>query len=399
MTSQLSEHVWPSLDWEPQTWRSAASWGVRAGATPVSENYESAVPPHIAARTPTLPPATLREARIAAQELSRLDAELGPRMTAFAPVLLRSEAASSSQIENLTASARAIFSAELGVRSGRNAEQITANTRSLQAAIALANHISAESIREMHRVLMESQSHHTPGNWRAEAVWIGTNSESPVGAEYVAPHQSRVSGLVDDLIEFCGRDDLDPIVSIAIAHAQFETIHPFTDGNGRTGRALAQALLRKSGVTRNLALPVSAGLLADVEGYHRALTMYRQGNPEAIILAFTNAIGRALTNTRTLVAELDDVRQSWETTLRVRKSSNAWRLLEVLVRHPVLSAALASEELGVSLPNAYPPLNALTEAGIIKSKNEHRRGPFWRADEILAAVDRFAERAGRRELP
>lgn len=393
----MTSEVWPALAWEQHTWRSAASWGVRADESSAAMRYEAAVPPLIAARTPALSTAAAGAARMAEQELSRLDAELGSRMSAFAPVLLRSEAASSSQIEHLTASARAIFSAELGVKAGRNAEQITANTRSLQAAIALANEPSAGSILEMHRVLMEGQLQHSPGAWREEAVWIGTSAQSPVGAEFVAPHHSRVPVLIDDLVAFCARDDMSPLVSMAIGHAQFETIHPFTDGNGRTGRALAQAMLRRTGVTRNIALPVSAGLLADLEGYHGALTAYRGGDVEPIVLAFAHAIARAIRNTRTLVAELDDVRALWESRLHARRNSNAWRLLDVLMRRPVISAALAAQELGVKQPNVYPPLHALTESGIVKSKNEHRLGPFWRADDVLAAIDRFAERAGRRE--
>lgn len=393
----MTSLAWPALEWEQCTWSSAASWGVRADELGAVVQYDAAVPPVIADLTPNLDSATAGRARTAEQELSRLDAELGSRIGSFAPVLVRSEAASSSQIENLTASARAIFSAELGVKSDRNAEQITANTRSLQAAIALADQLSADAILEMHHVLMGHQPRHSPGEWRHEAVWIGTSAESPVGAEFVAPHHSRVPGLVEDLVGFCAREDLPPVVSMAIAHAQFETIHPFTDGNGRTGRALAQAMLRHAGVTRNLALPVSAGLLANIEAYHAALTAYRAGDVEPIVNAFADAIARAIRNTRTLVAELDEVRESWDALLQARRNSNAWRLLDVLVRRPVLSASLAAQELGVKQPNVYPPLRALTEAGIVKSKNEHRLGPFWRADEVLAAVDRFAERAGRRE--
>ena len=393
----MSDGVWPAVEWEQRAWSSATSWGVRADKPIAVTRYDAAVPPLIAALTPSLSSTTGGVAREAEQELSRLDAELGSRMSAFAPVLLRSEAASSSQIEHLTASARAIFSAELGVKSGRNAEQITANTRSLQAAIALANEPSADSIREMHRVLMEGQPHHSPGAWRQEAVWIGTSAQSPVGAEFVAPHHLRVPALIDDVVAFCARDDLPPLVSMAIAHAQFATIHPFTDGNGRTGRALAQAMLRRTGVTRNVALPVSAGLLAGLEGYQGALTAYRGGDVEPIVLAFAHAIARAIRNTRTLVTELDGVRETWESKLHARKNSNSWRLLDVLMRRPVISAALAAQELGVKQPNVYPPLHALTEAGIVKSKSEHRLGPFWRADDVLTAIDRFAERAGRRE--
>jgi len=395
----MNSKSWPALEWEPHTGRSATSWGVRGDEHGIAISYRAAVPPAIADRHPVLDSATAGAARTAELELSRLDAELGARLGMFAPVLLRSEAASSSQIENLTASARAIFSAELGVKSGRNAEQIAANTRSLQAAIALADDLSAASILEMHHVLMERQPRHAPGAWRQEAVWIGTRSESPVGADFVAPHHSRVPALVDDLVRFCARDDMAPVVSMAIAHAQFETIHPFTDGNGRTGRALAQAMLRHTGVTRNLAIPVSAGLLANVAGYHQALTDYRQGDVAPIVRSFSAAIARSVRNTRTLIAELDQVRATWESRLTARRNSNAWRLLEVLMRRPVLSASLAAKELSVKQPNVYPPLRALTDAGIVTSKNEHRLGPFWRADDVLAAVDRFAERAGRREVP
>ncbi len=297
----------------------------------------------------------------------------------------------------LTASARAIFSADLGVRTGRNAEQIAANTRMLESAIVLADDFSASTILQMHRVLLESQTVHTPGQWRDEAVWVGRQADSPVGADYVAPHHSRIPALIDDLVAFAAREDLSAIVHLSLVHAQFETIHPFTDGNGRTGRALAQAMLRHAGVTRNLAIPVSAGLLADVEGYHRALTAYRAGDVEPIVLAFADAIARAVANTRALVSQLDLIRAQWENRLHVRRDSHAWRLLDVVLRRPVVSAAVAATELGIQQPNVYPPLRALSEAGILTSKREHRLGPFWRADEVLAAVDAFAERAGRRE--
>ncbi len=395
----MASQAWPALTWEPRTWQSSASWGVNADQHAGVVRYEAAVPAFISEAMPVLSQDTSTAARLAEHELSRLDAELGSRISTFAPVLLRSEAASSSQIENLTASARAIFSAELGAKTGGNAQLISAHTRSLEAAITLAHELSPSSILEMHRVLMETQPRHSPGQWRQEAVWIGMSAESPAGAEFVAPHHSRVQELIDDLLEFCAREDVAPLVRTALAHAQFETIHPFTDGNGRTGRALAQAMLRRSGVTRNLALPVSAGLLANVEGYHAALTDYRAGHVEPIVMAFAEATARAVRNTRTLVAQLEDVRASWALRLRVRSNSKAWPLLDVLIRRPVLTAALAAQELGVKQPNVYPALRALAEAGIVKSKNEHRLGPFWRADEVLAAVDAFAVRAGRREVP
>jgi len=359
--------------------------------------YRSAVPARIAPLNPDPSPEAASSADVAARELSRLDAELGARVASFAPVLLRSEAASSSQIENITASARAIFSAELGARTSRNAELVAANARAMTAAIELADDVTPQAIARMHEVLLAGQPRHTPGRWREEAVWIGTRTDSPIGAEFVAPHHSRIDRLIDDVTAFARRSDVAPLVSVAVAHAQFETIHPFTDGNGRTGRALAQALLRYRGVTRNVAIPVSAGLLADVEGYHTALTAYRDGDVTPIVSAFADAALRAVGNTRMLIAELDAIRAAWNDRLMVRRSSNAWKLLDVLVRRPVLTAAAAAAELGVQQPNVYPPLAALVDADILKSKAEHQLGPFWRSDEILAALDRFAQRAGRRE--
>lgn len=355
------------------------------------------MPPRIAALDPPVSGDVSSFAREATADLTRFDAELGHRVQTFGPLLLRSEAASSSRIEHLTASARSILTAEAGGKGGRNAAEIVANTRAMMAAIDLAGTISGEHVLTMHAVLMEEQPRHTPGQWRTEPVWIGTRSDSPFGAEFVAPPAEAIPDLVDDLVTFASRSDLDPLVQVALAHAQFETIHPFTDGNGRTGRALAQSMLRHHGVTRSVAVPVSAGLLADVEGYHAALTAYRSGDVEPIVSAFAHAASRAVANARELVDELDRIRGVWASQLTARRSSNAWRLLDVLLSQPVVTAATAAGAIGVSRPNIYPPLRRLETLGIVKSRREHSLGDsLWRADDVLMALDRFAERAGRR---
>lgn len=389
---------WPAIGQEEQVWMPSELhiWGVDMERSAPGIPYHSAVVPEIAGRSPVLSPTTSQVADEAERELARFDAELGKQVAAFAPVLLRSESASSSQIEKLTASARAIFSAELGARKSRNAEEIAASTLAMRAALDLARDLSVGSIQEMHRVLMREHVRHTPGQWRDEPVWIGARSDSPVGAEYVAPRHTQIPKLMQDLVAFINDSPASPLITVAIAHAQFETIHPFTDGNGRTGRALAQSMLRRTGVTRNVAVPVSAGLLADVDGYHAALTAYRTGDVEPIVLRFAEASLRAVRNARQLVADIERIRQSWDERLHARPNSNAWKLLDVLMRRPVLNSAAAAEELGVKQPNVYPPLRALVEAGIVKSKAEHRLGPFWRSDEVLAAIDAFADRAGRR---
>lgn len=393
-----SATTWPALDTEPQWWvpSAYASTGVGIEESPIGTRYHSAVLPFIAGLAPE-PSQRVREFSAEAEnELSRFDAELGTRVAAFSPVLLRSEAASSSQIENLSASARSIFSVELGARSSRNAGDIAANTAAMRAALDLSQNLSTGSMREMHAVLMKHQPQHTPGHWRDQPVWIGTRSDSPVGATFVAPHHDRVPVLMEDLAVFINDAGVRPLVSVAVGHAQFETIHPFTDGNGRTGRALAQSMLRHRRVTRNVAVPVSAGLLADVEGYHAALTAYRAGDVDPIIEAFAAASLRAVNNARQLVSEIDQIKESWKQRLQVRSNSNAWKILDLLARRPVLDATAAAEEIGVARPNVYAPLKLVVDAGIAKQKSEHQRGMFWRSDEILGAIDAFAARAGRR---
>ncbi len=144
------------------------------------------------------------------------------------------------------------------------------------------------------------------------------SSQSPVGADFVAPRWERVPELIDDLVAFSRRTDIGALTTTAIAHAQFETIHPFTDGNGRTGRALAQALLRYRAVTRSVAVPVSAGLLADVDGYHSALTAYRAGDLEPIVAGFAEASLRAVVNARELVSDIDVIASGWRERVRAR---------------------------------------------------------------------------------
>lgn len=104
--------------------------------------------------------------------------------------------------------------------------------------------------------------------------------------------------------------DVPTLVSVAGSHAQFETIDLFTDGNCRTGRALAQTIIQFSGVTRNVDIPVSAGLLADGEGYHEALTAYREGDVTSIVRAFANAALRAVSHTRQLAEEIEAAQHS-----------------------------------------------------------------------------------------
>ena len=358
--------------------------------------YHPAVPADIADLVLDLSPSVIADAEHASNEIARFDAELGGEIAPFAAVLLRSESAASSQIENLTASARAIAEAELpGGRGKRNAEMVVANTAAMQAAVALSDKVDANAILAMHRALMVNEPRHTPGAFRAEPVWIGGGS-TPVGATFVGPRHALIPGAIDDLIAFAQRNDVPTLPQIAVAHAQFETIHPFTDGNGRTGRALVQAMLRNKGLTRKVTVPVSAGLLADTDAYFAALTSYRAGAAAPIVDRFSQATVLAIANGRQLVADIRDIRENWNSVIRARSDSAVWKVADLLTRRPVVNAALLAQELGIESTNAHRYLNPLAEAGILVETNSGPRNRAWRSAEVLAALDAFAERAGRR---
>ncbi|WP_448631379.1 Fic family protein [Cellulomonas soli] len=115
---------------------------------------------------------------------------------------------------------------------------------------------------------------------------------------------------LEDLIAFAGRDDVPVLVHAALVHAQFETIHPFVDGNGRTGRVVLHQVLRRRGLTRHTTVPVSAGLLRDPKRYLRALTRYRLGDVDAIVEQVAHAALAATVNGRQLAGNVMDLRAS-----------------------------------------------------------------------------------------
>ena len=395
--NELDRYPWPSVSHEERPWAiDDSATASRTARRRYRGPYQAAVLAEIARLPAVLPAEIFAAADDASAEVARFDAELGHEIAPFAGVLLRSESAASSKIENLTASARAIAEAELNGHGGRNASLIVANERAMTAAIALAEQIDGDAILAMHSALLERSSPRIAGRWREEQVWIGGGDLGPHGALFVPPHHSRVTVAIDDLVAFIDRDDVPVLAHAAIAHAQFETIHPFPDGNGRTGRALVHAQLRNKGLTRNVTVPVSAGLLTDTDAYFRALEQYRQGDPIAIVDQFTRASFAAVDNGRALVKDLRSIREAWNNRIEVRRGATAWRIADLLLRHPVVNATFIASELAVAPRNTYRALQPLIGAGIVVEFTDKKRNQLWRAPEVLDALDHFAARAGRR---
>lgn len=391
--------AWERLAWESHVSAMPATRAQRAAIRPT---YEAAIPAAIASLDVSVAPVALAAADDARAEISRFDAELttmlpGTEIAPLAAVLLRTESASSSQIENITARAKALALAELGVaKYGSNAQLVAANVDAMNRALYMADVVTPESILAIHEALMRGQPHADPGCFRTEQVWIGGSGVSPHAAVFVPPHHSRVEAAVEDLCAFIARTNIPLLAQAAIAHAQFETIHPFNDGNGRAGRALVHAMLKQGGATTRTTVPVSAGLLANTASYFAALTDYRSGDLSPIVARFADAAFAAIGNGRQLASELCDVYENWSTVIAARRTASIWQVLPLLLSHPATTSALIQEATGLSQPAADNVINQLRGAGIVTKASGVQRNVVWVATDVTRALDDFADRARRR---
>lgn len=392
--------TWPTVEFEQRAWNLDPQSPV-----PMRERvhylgpYESAVVPPIANVALTaIPDDVITLAAEASMEIARYDAD-AVHVAPFEALLLRSESAASSQIEQLTASAKAVALAELGDTSRRNATAIVANTRAMRFAIELADRLDEQAILDMHTALMDDTHPQWTGKWRVQQVWIGGDAYGPHRATFIPPHHDRVPAAMEDLVAFMARTDITPLVQAAIAHAQFETIHPFPDGNGRTGRALVHSILRNKGLTRTVTVPVSAGLLIDTGAYFDALGRYRDGDPAAIVELMATASFAAIGNGRRLAGDLERLRAAWSSRIAARQDAAVWRLADLLLRQPVIDSPTAQVVLGLSAPAVNNGIDQLVDADVLTQVSGRERSRKWAAGDVLAALDAFAARAGRRGGP
>ncbi|HUS62205.1 MAG TPA: Fic family protein [Acidimicrobiales bacterium] len=301
---------------------------------------------------------------------------------ALARLLLRAEGVASSFIEGVTAPVLDIVLAETNESGAPSvAAWVAANLAAVTEAIdqAYTGPLALESLCGWHRTLMASSP--TPaqhvGVLRSEQGWIG--GASPLDAHLVTPRPEAVPALVDDLIAYVNRDDVDPVSQAAIAHAQFEIIHPFADGNGRVGRVLVAWIL-----VRRLSLvtppPVSARIAADVGGYSSGLVRFRMGDHNAWVRWFADAVSGAGRAQQELVASVARLQREWRERLaaprhasrRLRSDAAAWRALDLLPRHLVLTGPIVASELDIPLKSANAVLHALVDAEVLV---EHGTAP------------------------
>ncbi|MDR2975386.1 MAG: Fic family protein [Propionibacteriaceae bacterium] len=375
----------------------------RRQARRIPSHYDASIPARIADADFTISTDLASRMEEALHAIMVLDVSMTSAFDAnpvapLASVLLRTESASSSQIEHVTVSSRQLAIAEIGLSASTNANLVVGNVAAMRAAIDLADRLDEAAILTMHAALMEATPHAKPGRWRDTQVWIGASDFSPADAAFVPPSAERVPCAMADLNRFLQRADLPIIAHIALSHAQFETVHPFVDGNGRTGRALMHAMLRASGLVGHVTVPISAGLLSHIAEYVDALTAYRSGDPDPIIETVTDATWRATVLGTWLLSQLKDLVASWRDRVRPRAGSALASLIPALVSQPAVTIETVVDTLHVSSTAARRAIDQAGAAGILTPSSDKKRNRVWLASEVLTLLDDFAIRAGRRLL-
>jgi Fic family protein len=378
----------------------ARTGGRKRGA----RSYRAFVPEPIAELEPALTSATAARAEDAAAKVRALNTDSAGLLAleGLGRQLLRSEALASSQIEGLGISHRKLAEADLQAGGNYRAREIVAAIKALERSMAIGAAGSAPldiaTIRAIHReIAIVPPLDRIAGQIRTEPSWIG--GTSPADAEYVGPPHEQVEPLLRDLCRFMNRDDLSPVAQAAIAHAQFEIIHPFGDGNGRVGRCLIHVLLLRRGVAKRYVPPISLVLGADKDSYISGLEAFREGRLDEWIGYFAGAVELAAARAIDFSEAVGDLQTDWRNRLGPMRSDSAvLPIIEILPRYPVLTTPIVEKEIGRSRPATIAALARLESIGALTRHRNQKKGDSWEAKELFELLADFETEVRRPAL-
>ena len=354
------------------------------------------VPALLVDRELVLDASTAARSGAAAAEVAHAAEAMDANYEPLARLLLRSEGVASSYIEGVGAPVVDVVLAEeeLGGLPSGAAAWVAGNLAAVSQAVASAKGgvpLGVETLCEWHHTLMRGSP--TPERYvgviRNEQGWIG--GTSPLDAHLVTPPPSALSALLEDLVAYVNRDDVDPVAQAAISHAQFEIIHPFGDGNGRVGRVLVAWVL-----TRRLALlvppPVSVAIAADVAGYASGLVLFRLGDHRSWIRWFADAVASGGRAQRALISNVETIKQQWRDLLvdegrKLRSDAAVFAALDLLPRHLVLTSRILADELAISRKAALATLHRLAQVGILTEQGTVSRQTSGQPASLFVSRD------------
>jgi len=365
------------------------------------------VPDPLDGRAITLDGDVAADVTDAESAIARLNVEASALVDteALARILLRAESVASSRIEGLEIGARRLLRAEAARDLGESPNDVTAtevlgNIDAMMfgvQSVGEGDPITTELLLEIHRRLLAgSRLEMHGGRFREVQNWIGGSDYNPCSAAFVPPPPELVESLIDDLLAFSNQESLPAVAQAAIAHAQFETIHPFIDGNGRTGRALVHLILRRRGVALRVLPPVSLILAARAKDYVGGLVATRYRGPAISrdahdatnlwIGRFAGACKRAVQDAATFERRALVIEQQWRQRLgRVRSRSSVDLLLRTLLGAPIVTVKSAASLIGRSFVQTNEAIARLVSADVLRQISVGRRNRAFEAPEIIEA--------------
>lgn len=362
--------------------------------------YDAYIPEHLSELALRLDAQVAGVVSEAETSVQALNASTRPALAPVARLLLRTESIASSKVEGMQVDARKLARAEAKLESGGKAgattEEILANIDAMQLAIdeaARAARFGRGDLQVIHTRLMErAPNANLAGRIRKEQNWIGGNDYNPCGADFVPPPPEYVLPLLDDLFDAMDDDRLPPLVQAALVHAQFETIHPFHDGNGRTGRVLIHVVLNRRGLAPEYVPPISVVLASSRDRYIAALTAYREDGIERWIEHFSAATATAANLASEYLRAVGELSEGWKSALGSlpnppRSDAAAWAILDVLPAHPIITAPVAAAATGRAKPRVYQALESLEQAGVLLPLTKKRRNRSWEARGLLSLLE------------
>jgi Fic family protein len=370
--------------------------------------YEAYVPDLLVGRIFRLEGSVAADVADAERAIASLDATAAAlaNTEALARLLLRAESVASSFIEGLVVGGRRLLRAEAARLAGETdidvtADEVLGNIDAMTWAVeslSTAEAVTVDGLLHVHeRLLARTRLREHAGRLRSVQNWIGGSSFNPCSAAFVPPPPDHVENLLADLCAFVNDDSLPAVAQAAIAHAQFETIHPFVDGNGRTGRALIHVVLRRRGVAPRMLPPISLVLATWSRSYVQGLTATRyRGRADASaahdginswIGVFAAACRRAVDEALAYEERVATIQQDWRAAVgTVRRGSAVDLLIGSLPGAPVVSVSSAADLIGRSFQATNEAMTRLEAAGVVRQVNVGRRN---RAFEAPAIIDAF----------
>lgn len=332
----------------------------------------------------------------ATKALATLDALSSyiPNMNLFVSMYVRKEALLSSQIEGTQATLEDVLDPLIEKNANQNVADVVNYIKATEFALERMNTLPLcnRLIKETHEVLMSGVrgQEKNPGEFRTSQNWIGASGSSLKNAHYIPPNPEDMVNAMSDLEKYINSDDsLDLLIQASLLHYQFETIHPFLDGNGRVGRLLITLFLMEKKVLNSPALYISYYLKKNrIEYYDRMSEVRNKDNYEQWVKFFLNAIKESAEESVDAIKKLSVLHDSNIEKINAmgRAAKNAKAVFDYLEQNPIIDIGKTAEELNLAFSTVSLAVNRLVDAGVLIQTNNANRNRVFAYEDYLAIL-------------